>query len=51
MSFELIPKYFHKYLFNKEVKHFILDPLTCIIRCSILAFKPHGTKISIFETS
>ena len=35
--------------FNKEIKKFLLDPLTCIIRCSILAFKPFGTKISILN--
>jgi hypothetical protein len=33
--------------FNNEVRNSVLDPLTCIIRCAILAFKPHGTKISI----
>mgnify|MGYP003681998443 FL=1 len=49
MSIDSIPKYLSKYLFNKEVKHFILDPLTCIIRCAILSFKPKGTKISIYE--
>ena len=49
MSIDTIPKYLSKYLFNKEVKHFILDPLTCIIRCAILSFKPIGTKISIYE--
>lgn len=35
--------------FNKEIKKFLLDPLTCIIRCAILAFKPFGTKISILN--
>lgn len=49
MSLDLIPKYLAKYLFNKEVKHFVLDPLTCIIRCAILGYKPKGTKISISE--
>jgi len=49
MSIDNIPKYLSKYLFNKEVKHFILDPLTCIIRCAILSFKPKGTKISIYD--
>ena len=33
--------------FNTEVRKSVLDPLTCIIRCAILSFKPHGTKISI----
>ena len=33
--------------FNNEVRKSVLDPLTCIIRCAILSFKPHGTKISI----
>ena len=41
---------FIKYFFlNKEVKHSVLDPLTCIVRCAILSFKPVGTKISICE--
>ena len=35
--------------FNKEIKKSLLDPLTCIIRCAILAFKPFGTKISILN--
>ena len=35
-------------IFNmKQEKNMILDPLTCIIRLAILAFKPDGTKISI----
>ena len=35
-------------IFNmKQEKNMILDPLTCIIRLAILAFKPPGTKISI----
>lgn len=33
--------------FNSEVKNYVLDPLTCIIRCAILSFKPVGTKLSI----
>jgi len=33
---------------NKE-RNFILDPLTCIIRISVLSFKPKGTKISISD--
>ncbi len=35
------------FFFNKEVKNSVLDPLTCIIRCAILSFKPVGTKLSI----
>lgn len=35
------------YLFNNEVKNSVLDPLTCIIRCAILSYKPVGTKLSI----
>ena len=35
--------------FNNEVKKSVLDPLTCIIRCSILSYKPIGTKISIID--
>ena len=37
------------FFFNNEVKNYILDPLTCIIRCAILGYKPKGTKISISE--
>lgn len=37
------------YFFNKGDKKSILDPLTCIIRLAILAFKPIGTKISVYE--
>jgi len=49
LSIDILPKYLAKYLFNKEVKHYVLDPLTCIIRCAILSYKPIGTKISIYE--
>ena len=35
--------------FNKEIKKSLLDPLTCIIRCAVLSFKPFGTKISILN--
>ena len=49
LTMDKIHKHIIKYIFNKEVKHFVLDPLTCIIRCSILSFKPKGTKISIYE--
>tara|TARA_B100000767_G_scaffold9109_1_gene8940 strand:- start:310 stop:963 length:654 start_codon:yes stop_codon:yes gene_type:complete len=35
--------------FNKDVKNYVLDPLTCIIRCAILNFKSIGTKLSINE--
>lgn len=34
---------------GKDEKTFILDPLTCIIRLGILAFKSEGTKISIYQ--
>lgn len=34
---------------NKKEKNFILDPLTCIIRLSLLNFKEIGTKISISD--
>ena len=40
---EMIKSYF----FNNEVKNSVLDPLTCIIRCAILSYKPVGTKLSI----
>ena len=30
-------------------KHFIIDPFTCMVRLSILSFKPKGTKISLFD--
>jgi len=49
LSIDILPKYLAKYLFNKEVKHYVLDPLTCIVRCAILSYKPTGTKISIYE--
>jgi len=35
------------FFFNNEVKNSVLDPLTCIVRCAILSFKPVGTKLSI----
>jgi hypothetical protein len=34
---------------NKKQKNYILDPMTCIIRLSILSFKNKGTKISISD--
>ena len=34
-------------LFKDSNNNFLLDPLSCIIRLSILCFKPSGTKISI----
>ena len=40
---------FTNLFFNKEIKKSLLDPLTCIIRCAILSFKPFGTKIRIFN--
>lgn len=42
-------KLFTSLFFNNEVKKSVLDPLTCIIRCSILSYKPVGTKISIID--
>ncbi len=42
-NLELVKSFF----FNSEVKNYVLDPLTCIIRCAILSFKPVGTKLSI----
>ena len=30
-------------------KMFIIDPFTCMVRLSILSFKPKGTKISIYD--
>jgi len=38
---------FKSFFYNNDVKNYILDPLTCIIRCAILSFKPIGTKLSI----
>jgi hypothetical protein len=35
------------FFYNNDVKNYVLDPLTCIIRCAILSFKPIGTKLSI----
>lgn len=37
------------YFFNKTDKKSILDPLSCLIRLAVLAFKPNGTKISVYE--
>ena len=37
------------YFFNKTDKKSILDPLSFIIRLSVLSFKPNGTKISVYE--
>lgn len=34
---------------NKKEKNYILDPMTCIIRLSLLTFKDKGTKISISD--
>lgn len=39
----------YQLIFNKNERNFILDPLTCLIRLSILEFKPIGTKISIYN--
>ena len=39
----------NKFFSPIDERNFILDPLTCIIRLCILAFKPSGTKISIFQ--
>jgi hypothetical protein len=36
--------------FTSDVKKFVLDPLTCIIRCAVLSYKPYGTKISILNS-
>ena len=44
-----IHNYLNLLLFNKNTKKYILDPLTCIIRCATLSFKPPGTKISIIN--
>ena len=33
----------------KNTKKLIIDPFTCIVRLSILSFKPPGTKISISD--
>ena len=35
------------FLYNSDIKNYVLDPLTCIVRCAILSFKPIGTKLSI----
>ena len=40
-------EFIKSFIFNNEVKNYVLDPLTCIIRCAILSFKPVGTKLSI----
>lgn len=38
---------FFNYFFKKNTDNYIIDPLTCLIRLSILYFKPINTKISI----
>lgn len=35
--------------YQYKTKHYIIDPLTCMIRLAILSFKPMGTKISIID--
>ena len=40
-------EFIKSFIFNSEVKNYVLDPLTCIVRCAILSFKPVGTKLSI----
>jgi len=39
--------FFKSFLYNSDIKNYVLDPLTCIVRCAILSFKPIGTKLSI----
>ena len=36
-------------LFQEKNKNSIIEPLICLVRLAILEFKPHGTKISIFN--
>ena len=38
---------FFNNIFYESTKHSIIDPLTCLIRLSLLEFKPKNTKISI----
>jgi hypothetical protein len=42
--------YFSNYI-NHEKKNYVIEPLTCMIRLAILAFKPKGTKICIYDNS
>ena len=36
---------------NQEKKNYVIEPLTCIIRLGILAYKPKGTKLCIYDNS
>ena len=40
---------FNSLFSTKNSKNLIIDPFTCIVRLSILSFKPPGTKISIYD--
>lgn len=40
---------FNSIFSTKNSKNLIIDPFTCIVRLSILSFKPPGTKISIYD--
>ena len=42
--------YMSSYLQNED-KIQVIEPLTCMIRLAMLAFKPRGTKICIYENS
>ena len=40
----------YELLFKKnDPSNSIIDPLTCVVRLSLLKYKPHGTKISVRE--
>lgn len=40
----------YELLFKKnDPSNSIIDPLTCVVRLSLLKYKPHGTKISVKE--
>jgi hypothetical protein len=36
---------------NNEKKNYVIEPLTCMIRLAMLAYKPRGTKICIYDNS
>jgi len=44
-------KIVESYLSNTEQKNVILEPLSCVLKLSLLFYKPLGTKISITKNS
>ena len=44
-------KIVESYLSNKEQKNILLEPLSCVLKISLLFYKPLGTKISLLNNS